>query len=48
MEDPVLSEVEYEAVIRMARLPRAGKPPSEKDCVVLMEAKRRAETNAFA
>ena len=48
MEDPVLSEVEYEAVIRMARLPPRGKPPSEKDCIVLMEAKRRAETNAFA
>jgi hypothetical protein len=48
MEDPVLSQVEYEAVVRMARTPQGGRPPSEKECIVLMEAKRRAETNAFA
>jgi hypothetical protein len=48
MEDPVLSQVEYEAVVRMARTPVNAKALSEKECIVLMEAKRRAETNAFA
>jgi len=48
MEDPVLSQVEYEAVVRMARTPVNAKALSEKECIVLMEVKRRAETNAFA
>lgn len=48
LEDPVLSEVEHEAVLRMARMPVNGRPPSERECLILMEAKRRAESNAFA
>lgn len=47
ISDPVLSEVENEAVARMARKPKTGAPPNERECSVLMEASRRAEANGF-
>lgn len=46
-EDPVLTELEQEAVIKIARSPMAMVPP-ERMCLLLVNARKHAESEGFA